>query len=241
MVLGLSFLSAEEVYATFIVEAEKSANLAFTASGIVNRVNVEMGTTVKKGQKLVTLENSDIKSVLNIAKANLKTAEVSANYAQKEYKRQSKVKHLLDASSFDKFAQSRDVSRATVSQLKSNVKYQEILLKKTALYAPFNGVIYEKLVEVGDVVSGQMIRTILKIQSLHDVKLIIAFDEKYWNSVKVGNSFKYKLTGSDKTYEAKISKVYPTVDSKTHKLKAEIKAKDIKVGLFGDGTIIIKD
>lgn len=338
MVLGLSFLSAEEVYATFIVEAKKSADLAFSASGIVNKVNVEIGSSVKKGQKLVVLKNSDVRSLLNIAKANLKTAQVSANYAQKEYKRQSQVKslvdastinrfeqnrdvssatisqleaslqtaqiaanyaqeeyarqlqvkHLLDASTFDKFiqnrditqakvlqlqaniqtaqvtenyaqteydrqsesryfldasdfdrfAQSRDVSRATVSQLKANVQYQEILLGKTALYAPFNGVIYEKLVEVGDVVSGQMIRTILKIQSSHDVKLIVTFDEKYWESVKKGAVFKYKLTGSEKQYEGKISKVYPTIDTKTHKLKAEVNAKDIKVGLFGTGTII---
>lgn len=238
MVLSLSFLSAEEVYATFNVEAAKSADLAFSSSGIVNSVKVDIGSVVKKGQTLVSLENSDTRSMLNIAKANLKTAQVRANYAQKEYKRQSQVKHLLDASAFDKFAQNRDVNYATVSQLKTNLKYQEILLKKTSLYAPFNGVIYEKLVEVGDVVSGQMIRTILKIQSTNEVKLIVSFDEKYWDNVKKGATFKYQLTGSDKSYEGKISKVYPTIDSKTHKLTAEVNAKNIKVGLFGTGTIV---
>ncbi|CAA6815112.1 MAG: Efflux transporter periplasmic adaptor subunit [uncultured Sulfurovum sp.] len=238
MILSLSFLSAEEVYATFTVEAERSANLAFSASGIVNDVKVELGSVVKKGQKLVSLENSDVRSMVAIAKANLRTAQVSANYAQKEYKRQSQVKHLLDASAFDKFAQNRDVNNATVSQLKANLKYQEVLLKKTSLYAPFDGIIYEKLVEVGDVVSGQMISTILKIQSAHDVKLIVSFDEKYWDKVKKGATFKYTLTGSDKSYEGKISKIYPTIENKTHKLRAEVKAKDIKVGLFGTGTIV---
>lgn len=238
MVLSLSFLSAEEVYATFNVEAQKSANLAFSASGIVKEVNVELGSEVKKGQTLVRLENADIRSMVEIAKANLKTAQVTANYAQKEYKRQSKVKHLLDASAFDKFAQNKEVSYANVAQLKANLKYQEILLKKTSLYAPFDGVIYEKLVEVGDVVSGQMIRTILKIQSSNDVKLILSFDEKYWNKVKKGATFKYKLTGSPTEYEGQISKVYPIVESQTHKLKAEVKAKGIKVGLFGTGMII---
>ncbi|CAA6802402.1 MAG: Membrane fusion protein of RND family multidrug efflux pump [uncultured Sulfurovum sp.] len=238
MVLSLSLLNAQEVYATFHVEAQKSADLALSSSGIVNSVKVDIGSVVKKGQTLVSLENSDTRSMLAIAKANLKTAQVSANYAQKEYNRQSKVKHLLDDSAFDKFAQNREVNYATVSQLKANLKYQEILLKKTSLYAPFDGIIYEKLVEVGDVVSGQMIRTILKIQSTHDVKLIVAFDEKYWDKVKKGDTFKYKLTGSDKNYEGKISKVYPNIDNKTHKLKAEVNAKNIKVGLFGTGTIV---
>jgi len=241
MVLGLSFLSAEEVYATFTVEAQKSADLAFYASGVVNKVNVEIGSSVKKGQKLVVLENSDVRAMLNIAKANLKTAQISANYAQQEYKRQSQVKHLLDASAFDRFAQSRDVSSATVAQLKANVKYQEILLHKTALYAPFDGVIYEKLVEVGDVVNGQMIRTILRVQSLHERKLVLEFDQKYWGSVKVGDRFSYKVDGSDETHQGIISKIYPTIDTKKRKVKAEVKAKDFMVGLFGSGTIITAD
>ena len=74
MVLGLSFLNAGEIYATFTVEADKSANLAFSMSGIVDKVNVDIGSSVKKAQKLVVLENSDVRSMLNIAKANLKTA-----------------------------------------------------------------------------------------------------------------------------------------------------------------------
>jgi RND family efflux transporter MFP subunit len=234
-------LQAEEVYATFTVEAQKSANLALTASGIVHQVNVELGSLVKKGQKLVLLENSDVQSMLNIAKANLKTAQISANYAQKEYKRQSQVKHLLNASVFDKFAQNKDVSRATVAQLEANVKYQEILLRKTALYAPFEGVIHEKLVEVGDVVSGQLLRTILKIQSLHERKLVLEFDQKYWNSVKVGDKFSYTIDGSDETHEGVISKIYPTIDSKKRKIRAEVNAKDFMVGLFGVGTITTTD
>lgn len=64
--MGLSFVNAKEVYSTFTVEAEKSANLAFSMSGIVDKVNVDIGSVVKKGQKLVVLENSDIRSISNI-------------------------------------------------------------------------------------------------------------------------------------------------------------------------------
>ena len=43
-------IQAEEIYATFTVEAKKSANLAFTSSGTVNRVAVEVSSLVKKGE-----------------------------------------------------------------------------------------------------------------------------------------------------------------------------------------------
>lgn len=239
LMLSFVFADAQKIYATFTVKAEKNANLAFNISGIVDKVNVNIGSLVKKGEKLVILENSDIKSMLDIAKANLKKAQISAHYAQKEYNRHLKVKHILNASTFDKFAQNRDIANATITQLKANVKYQKILLDKTTLYAPFDGIIYEKLVEVGDVVSGQMIRTILKIESLHKRKLILEFDQKYWEKVKVGDKFSYKIDGSDTIYQGTISKIYPTIDTKNRKIKAEVKAKDFMVGLFGDGYILI--
>ena len=71
MVLMAS-LNAAEIYATFSIEAKKSANLAFYSSGIVNKVFVDVSSRVKKGQKLVELQNDDLKASLQIAKASLK-------------------------------------------------------------------------------------------------------------------------------------------------------------------------
>ena len=53
---------------------------------------------------------------------------------------------------------------------KAQLIYQQALLDKTLLKAPFDGLITQKSVEVGDVVSGAMIRTVLKIQSIHERK-----------------------------------------------------------------------
>ena len=72
---------------------------------------------------------------------------------------------------------------------------------------------------------------------MDDVKLVLKFDEKYWQKVKVGQTFSYKVDGSDKTYEAKITKIYPTILSETREMQAEVKTKDLMPGLFGNGTI----
>jgi len=104
-----------------------------------------------------------------------------------------------------------------------------------------DGVIYEKSVELGDAVSGAMIRTILKIQSLDKRKLILGFDQKYWRDIKVGQTFKYGVDGDSKIYVGKISKVYPYADSGNRKIKAEVEAKDFTPGLFGEGYIMIDE
>ena len=202
-------IQAKDIYATFNVEADKSANLAFTSSGTVESVAVDVATVVKKGEVLAQLQNSDLKAALNIATTALK-------YAKKDYDRQLKVKKLVDAARLDSFAFKYESAKA-------QVVYQQALLDKTILKAPFDGVIFNKSVEEGDVVSGAMIRTVIKIQSIHKRKLVLEFDQKYWKNIK--------------EYDGKISKIYPYADSITRKIKAEVEVEDFVSGLFGDGTI----
>ncbi len=60
----ISFLQAQNVYATFNVIAKKDAKLAFVTSGRVDAVKVDIGSVVKKSQILATLDNKDTKAIL---------------------------------------------------------------------------------------------------------------------------------------------------------------------------------
>ena len=219
-------LNAEEIYATFDIEAQKSASLAFSSGGIIEKMNVDIGSTVKKDELLAELLNDDIKAMVEVSTVALK-------YAKSDYERQKKVQQHINESLFDSFAYKYD-------NAKVQLRYQESLLAKTYLRAPFDGVITAKRVEIGDVVSGQMITEVFDIQSLKERKLVLRFDQKYHQKVKVGDSFKYKVDGDDSTYSGTIYKIYPTIDSKSRKMFAEVKAKGFPVGLFGDGYITTK-
>lgn len=225
LLLGAS-LHAKEVYATFNVVAQKSANLAFTASGRVESVFVDIGDKVKKNQRLAELENSDLKAALRIATTALK-------FAKKDYDRQLRVKKLVDAAKLDAYA-------FKYENAKAKVDYQKALLNKTILKAPFDGIIYDKSVEVGDAVSGARLRTVFKIQSEMKRKLILEFDQKYWQMVHVGQTFTYSVDGDKSIYKGKISKVYPFANSSNRKIRAEVPASNFPVGLFGDGYILIE-
>ena len=226
MLVGFT-LQAEDIYATFNVQAEKNAKLAFSSSGIIGNVLVDVTSEVKKDEVLAKLQNDDLKAQLNITQTALK-------YAKYDYDRQLKVQSIIDKAKFDQFAFKYENAKAQLT-------FQQAMLDKTSLKAPFNGVIYEKAIEVGDVVSGQMITTVFKIQSKHTRKLILEFDQKYHQSIKIGDTFKYKLDGDTNKYEGKISKIYPYANTKTRKIKAEVIAKDFVVGLFGDGYITTQE
>ncbi|MBT8344396.1 MAG: efflux RND transporter periplasmic adaptor subunit [Sulfurovum sp.] len=226
LLLAVLHLNAEEIYATFDVKAEKSASLAFSSSGIIEKMNVDIGSSVKKEELLAELLNDDIKAMVEVSKVALK-------YAKSDYERQEKVKQHINESLFDSFAYKYD-------NAKVQLQYQKTLLDKTYLHAPFDGIITAKKVEIGDVVSGQMITEVFDIQSLKERKLVLKFDQKYHNIVKVGDGFKYKVDGDDTPYTGTIYKIYPTIDSQSRKMLAEVKAESFPVGLFGDGYITAK-
>ena len=220
-------LSAGEVYATFNVEAEKNANLAFDASGIIKSVKYSEASFVKKGEVLAYLVNNDIKATLDIVKTALK-------YAKADYERQLKVRTLIDEGKFDQFA-------FKYEDAKNQLAYAQAKYEKTFLKAPFDGVIYFKDVEMGDTVGGMMLKTVLKIQSKSERKLILEYDQTYHSQVKVGQKFKYTLDGDSNNYEGTIVKIYPSASKENRKIKAEVKAKDFVVGLFGSGSIMTPD
>ncbi|MEA3553625.1 MAG: efflux RND transporter periplasmic adaptor subunit [Campylobacterota bacterium] len=219
----VSSLSANKIYATFDVEASKSASVAFSSSGIIDKVFVDIGSVVKQGDKLAVLDNKDTRAVLNIHKTTLK-------FAKKDFERQKKIRKIIDQAKFDSYVNKYESAKAQVA-------YQKTLLDKTILKAPFDGIVISKEIESGDVVSGQMIRTAFKIQSKIKRKLVLQFDQKYHTIVKVGDKFKYKLDGDTTTYTGTIAKVYPYADTKTRKIKAEVLTQSFIVGLFGDGYI----
>ena len=231
IILGLlllsSLLNANDIYATFTVEPLRDAKLAFISSGIVQKVNSDIGTKVKKGAILAALDNADIKAMLEVSKTALK-------YAKKDYERQLKIKNLIDEARFDGVANKYESA-------KNQLAYQQALYAKTFLKAPFDGVIYEKDIELGDAVSGMMLKTVFQIQSQTKRKLILEFDQKNRNIVKVGATFTYNIDGDSETYSGVISKIYPRANAKSRKIKAEVKTQNFIPGLFGDGYISPKE
>ena len=200
--------------------------LAFDAGGITKKVNYDEASSVKKDEILAALQNDDMRASLERAKTALK-------FAKKDYERQLKVRNLIDAGKFDQYAYKYE-------NAKNEVAYAQANYDKTFLRAPFDGVIYEKDIEVGDTVSGMMLKTVFKIQSKSKRKLILEFDQKYHKSVKVGQPFKYSVDGDTESYKGVISKIYPNANNSNRKIKAEVKAKGFLPGLFGSGYISVE-
>jgi multidrug resistance efflux pump len=172
-----------------------------------------------------------------LAKKQIELAEVNLRFSKKAYDRYSKVKEVVDEGEFDKYASSYERAKIELSNAKANLAYKKALLGKTRLKAPFSGVIASKEVELGDGVSSAMMETLFTLITTDIQVLAVMIDEKYWQKVKVGQLFTYSVGGSATKYEGKVSKIYPAIHSKKRAMVLEVRAKGLKVGLFGHGTL----
>jgi membrane fusion protein (multidrug efflux system) len=226
LVLCFTNAQAKEIYATFTVHAKQGANLAFNYSGIVKELHVDIMSVVKKDDVLATLVSDDLVATNNASKVTLK-------YAHLDYERHKDLykKKLIDKSLLDKYTMAYEA-------IKAHIEIEKTLYAKTILRAPFDGVITKRMIELGDVVSGQMIKTAFNIQSEHARILVVEFDQKYNSDVNIGDTFLYKVDGDDNQYKGEIYRIYPEANSNNRKIALQVIAKDLKVGLFGEGKII---
>ena len=117
------------------LQADEQVYYAPAATGRIEKIYVEVGDRIKKGQLLVEMDRT-----------NLQQAEVQLKNLETEYNR---AKMLNETQSISKQAYDAAVTQYEVA--KSNVDF---LKENTRMLAPFNGVVTGKYVENGEVYTG---------------------------------------------------------------------------------------
>ncbi|MDP1784086.1 MAG: efflux RND transporter periplasmic adaptor subunit [Sulfuricurvum sp.] len=235
----ITSLMGEDIYATFDVVARKEANLALTTSGVVKILRVDVGSRVKKGEVLLEVDNDNLVAGVDLAKESLKKAKIEEQFAHQTYNRYKKVESVIDAELMDQNTLQYQKSSAALGEAKAQLRYQNTLVEKTRLRAPFSGVISQRNVELGDGVGGSTL-PLFKLISDKEVKLIVQFDEKYRIKVKKGAAIRYRVDGEIQWRNGTIAKLYPTVNPKNRKATAEVLTTHIAPGLFGEAYILGK-
>lgn len=233
-------LHAEEVYTTFDVEADRRSDLTLTTTGVIETMDVDVGDRVKREQVLVRLDNHDLELAVELAASDLELAQINHRFAKQTYERYQKVRDVIDDDLFEQYLLSYEKSVASLDSAKASLAYKKALLAKSILRAPYDGVIAKRHKEIGDGISGAMLEPVLTLIGTDRVKLVLSFDEKYWQRVKPGCRVTYRVDGSDAAYSGTIAKVYPTVDAKNRKAFAELYAEGLMPGLFGEGRIEVE-
>ena len=138
-------------------------------TGIVSRLNADVGAKVVSGETLVTLDPTDYSLALNESRANLQSAKARLSAAENSYERARRLlpEKAITPELFDAAEAEVRVSRAQVAQLEAAVAIARQRLDKTSICVPFDGHVTQKLVELGqNVAIGDPVMAIADMQRM---------------------------------------------------------------------------
>lgn len=186
---------------TAIVQAEAVNNIAPTMAGRIDKIFVEVGDRVVKGQKLVQMDASN----LTQTKTQLDNLEVNFKRIDELYKVGGVSKAEWDAQKTQ-----LEVTRTSYNNLLTN----------TQLLSPLTGVVTMRNYDSGDIYAGN---PVLQIQQITPVKMNINVSENQFTKVKAGMNAKVSLEVFEgEEFNGKVTLVYPTVDARTHTFPVEV-------------------
>ena len=233
---GAPGASATEILtANGYVVARQRASVSTEVSGRLNRLLVEEGSRVVKGQVLGILQNADQRSALESARAALASAEAREAEAAADAKQaaltrgrseQLKTKGLVSQAELDQAEAKDDAAKARVKSAKAEVlnararvTSAQVDYDRTFVRAPFSGAVLRKEAEVGEIVSpvpssGGLTRgAIVTMANLESLEAEADVNEGYVSRVREGMRAEITLDAyPDERFPAHVRQIVPTAD-----------------------------
>ncbi len=198
------------------VDAAVKNYIASAGGTRIEKIFVEVGDVVKKGQQLVKMESTQLATSL----AQLDNLKIELERVKALYQSGGVSKQQLD-----QLQTQYDVAKKSADNLKDNIY----------LTSPINGIVTARNFDNGDVAAGQ---PILQVMQINPVKLKINIPESFYNNVKKGMQVtaKTEIFGEEE-FSGTVSLIYPTIDPLTRTFTCEVKVNNanskLKPGMFG--------
>jgi len=207
-----SFEPFEEVY------------LAPATPGRIERIFVEPGDRVNKGDLLVKMDPTQYNQLL----VQVKNLEVEFKRIDTLYKLKS-----VSQQQYDQIKTQYEVSKTNLEYLRDNV----------FLKAPFTGIIADKYYKDGELFTSAPNTAagkpaIIYLVNINPLKAYVSVPEKYYPIVDKGLEVYVKSdVYPDKVFKGKVNKKYPVIDQTTRTFKVEIYVPNnqaiLRPGMFG--------
>ena len=147
------------------VRSGKRVNLAFSVPGVIEYLDANEGSLIKKGSVIARLDPRDHRYRFNSAKARY---EQSKNeLARLDY---LLGKQLISQTRFDQQQADFEIALAAFEASRK-------ALADTVLMAPFDGVIAKRYLENGEHIQAD--QTIISLQDISDIEIVIQVPEKF--------------------------------------------------------------
>jgi RND family efflux transporter MFP subunit len=241
-----------EVMGTGTLEPRVRASASPRITGRLSAVLADQGDRVKAGQLVATLDDSDLRQQVEVAKAELSLAkatvdraaagivraQANAVQARASYARFEQLARgsLASQEDLDKSTQQRAVAEADLSlaelakveseraavKAAASLRYYEERLADTRIVAPFDGLVVLRGREPGDVVVPG--GTILEVVSTDDLWVSAWIDETAMGRLAVGQAARVVFRSApDAPLPGKVARLAPQTDPEAREFLVDVR------------------
>lgn len=205
-----------------VAEAVNRSTVSAQTSGRVLEVAFDVDDYVRAGDLIVRLDDSQQKAAVTQAEANLKAASAQRQDADKEYARIKGVfeRGAVSKADMDKVTAVRKQARAGQQAAAAALQQAREELGYTRIEAPYNGIVTERLIEVGE--TAQPGRPLMSGLSLDSMRISVDVPQNLVDSIRREGKAQAQVDG--KWTLAERVTVFPVADprSDTFKVRLEL-------------------
>ena len=206
------------IFTTGTLMANEEVELRPEIGGRVTGVFFEEGTRVKKGELMLRINDSELK-------AGLKRKQIEEKLASDEEQRRE---GLLKINGISKEEYERSLNALEV--IKAEREIIESQLAKTAIYAPFDGIVGLRQVSEGSFANSNSL--VATMQQIDPMKVEFSVPEKYAGQIKKGLAVRIYVGGEGAEFGGTIYAVESKIELSTRTIKARARIANPKQALI---------
>jgi RND family efflux transporter MFP subunit len=218
----------------------QSVEIHAKVRGYVERVMVDRGSVVKRGQLLAVLAAPEMKAQLAEAESKVQGAEAERLQAeaqlagaQSTYDRLKKASETPGAISGNELIQAEEqvkaaqaaveAKRRAKAAMEENVSAQQDLESYLRITAPFSGIVTQRLAHPGALVGPGTDPVLLVLQEVAHLRLVVAVPEQNVAAIAMGAQVEFKVPAyPQRTFTGTVARVAHSLDEKTRTMAVEM-------------------
>lgn len=213
-----------------VAEAVNRSTVSAQTGGRVTEVNFDVDDFVRAGDVIVRIERSQQATGLAGAEANLKAAAARRQDAQKEFTR---IKGAFDKGAvakadFDRATAALKETRAAEQAAAAAVEQAQQELGYTEVMAPYNGIVTERMIEVGE--TAQPGKPLMSGLSLDRMRISVDVPQNLVESIRREGRAQAQV--NDKWIAAESVTVFPVADPRSDTFQVRLELPDGTEGVF---------
>ncbi|MBE6450768.1 MAG: efflux RND transporter periplasmic adaptor subunit [Alphaproteobacteria bacterium] len=157
-------------------------------NGYIDKIMVNGGQYVNKGDILLVLEQSEYKAALDAAYADILKATANLNNAQTYFERTQKAKSAVSQTEVDKAKADFLSAKASLEQAKANFETAKVNYGYTILSSPINGIVGDVSLTKGNYVSPSS-GALFSVVQLSPIRVVFSVTDKEYLQKSKKNMF----------------------------------------------------